>query len=87
MVAGNGLNWRGNPNELIASYAADGYGRINGTAAFVSTFGPGELSAYCGVAGQYAEYVPAVHIIGYPSTSAMKAGLIMHHTLGDGKFT
>lgn len=86
-MTGNDLTWRGNPNELIASYAADGYARLNGAAAFVSTFGPGELSAYCGVAGQYAEYVPAVHIIGYPGVAAMKAGAIMHHTLGDGKFT
>jgi TPP-dependent 2-oxoacid decarboxylase len=51
LVSGNGLSWRGNPNELVASYAADGYARVNGVAAFVSTFGPGELSAYCGVAG------------------------------------
>ncbi|KIW04076.1 uncharacterized protein PV09_04893 [Verruconis gallopava] len=86
LVAGNGLTWRGNPNELIASYAADGYARINGAAAFVSTFGPGELSAYCGVAGQFAEYVPVAHIVGYPGVSAMKAGAIMHHTRGDGTF-
>lgn len=85
-MSSSGIKWRGNPNELIASYAADGYARINGAAAFVSTFGPGELSAYCGVAGQYAEYVPVVHIVGYPSVSAMKAGAIMHHTLGDGTF-
>lgn len=36
---------------------ADGYARVNGIGAFVTTFGPGELSAYCGMAGQYAEYV------------------------------
>ena len=87
LIGDNDLTWRGNPNELIASYAADGYARLNGAAAFVSTFGPGELSAYCGVAGQFAEYVPAAHIIGYPGVSAMKTGAIMHHTLGDGKFT
>jgi len=86
MVPESGLTWRGNPNELIASYAADGYARVNGTAAFVSTFGPGELSAYCGVGGQYTEYVPVVHIVGYPSTQAIKSHAIMHHSLGDGKF-
>lgn len=86
LVSSSGLTWRGNPNELVASYAADGYARISGAAAFVSTFGPGELSAYCGVAGHYAEYVPTVHIVGYPSMSAMKAGTVMHHTLGDGTF-
>lgn len=86
MVPEAGLTWRGNPNELIASYAADGYARVNGTAAFVTTFGPGELSAYCGVGGQYTEYVPVVHIVGYPSTQAIKSHAIMHHSLGDGKF-
>lgn len=59
---------------------------MNGYAAFVSTFGPGEISAYCGVSGQYTEYVPAVHIVGYPPSRAMKDHLIMHHSLGDGQF-
>ncbi|KAL3705798.1 Pyruvate decarboxylase 1 [Talaromyces marneffei ATCC 18224] len=86
MTPAAGLTWRGNANELIASYAADGYARVNGIGAFVTTFGPGELSAYCGMAGQYAEYVPVVHIVGYPSTSAMKSGAVMHHSLGDGEF-
>jgi pyruvate decarboxylase len=85
-VGDNGLQWKGNANELIASYAADGYGRINGAAAFVTTFGPGELSAYCGMAGHFCEFVPVVHIVGYPSTGAMNAQTIMHHTLGDGRF-
>src|SRR6266480_1677125 len=58
LISENNLEWKGNPNELIASYAADGYSRINGTpAAFVTTMGPGELSAYCGMAGHYCEYV------------------------------
>jgi pyruvate decarboxylase len=35
---------------------------VNGIGAFVTTFGPGELSAYCGVAGQYAEYVSQTFI-------------------------
>lgn len=46
----NGSSWKGNPNELMAPYAIDRYGRMNGVGALVSTFGPGELSAYCGVA-------------------------------------
>jgi pyruvate decarboxylase len=81
-VDGNDLKWRGNPNELVAAYAADGYARINGAAAFVTTYGPGELSAYCGMAGQYTEFVPVAHIVGYPGVSAQKAHLTMHHTLG-----
>jgi pyruvate decarboxylase len=86
LVTDNDLNWKGNPNELVASYAADGYARVKGAAAFVTTFGPGELSAYCGMAGQYCEYVPVVHIVGYPTVSAVRSKAIMHHSLGNGKF-
>ncbi|KAJ4004002.1 Pyruvate decarboxylase 1 [Fusarium irregulare] len=86
LVTNNSLSWKGNPNELVASYAADGYARVNGAGAFVTTFGPGELSAYCGMAGQYAEYVPVVHIVGYPAVDAVRAKRIMHHSLGDGRF-
>ena len=35
----------GDANELNAGYAADGYGRLRGMAAVVTTFGVGELSA------------------------------------------
>lgn len=42
------LEWIGNCNELNAAYAADGYARINGIAALVTTFGVGELSAING---------------------------------------
>lgn len=33
------LEWVGNANELNAAYAADGYARMNGLAALVTTFG------------------------------------------------
>ncbi|KAJ4374330.1 Pyruvate decarboxylase 1 [Neocucurbitaria cava] len=58
LVTDNYLNRKGNSNELITSYAADGYARVKGAAAFVTTFGPGGFSAYFGMAGQYADYVP-----------------------------
>jgi len=76
----------GNTNELVASYAADRYARVNGAAAFIITFGPGELSAYCGMAGQYAEFVPVVHIVGYPTVNAVRRKAIMHHSLGNGEY-
>ncbi|CAP65220.1 uncharacterized protein PODANS_5_4580 [Podospora anserina S mat+] len=81
-----GLSWVGAPNELIGAYAADGYARLNGLGALVTTFGPGELSALCGIGGSYCESVPVLHIVGYPTTPAQKSGKILHHTLGDGKF-
>jgi pyruvate decarboxylase len=70
-------------------YAADGYARVNGVGAVVTTFGPGELSNMCGIAGAYTEFVPVVHIVGYPTEAAQHGKNIMHHSLGevgDGKF-
>lgn len=51
-------------NIKWAGYAADGYGRINGVGAVLTTFGPGELSNMCPIAGSYTEFVPVVHIVG-----------------------
>jgi len=53
----------------------------------VTTFGVGELSAVNAIAGAYSEYVPIVHIVGYPSTSSQRDGALLHHTLGNGDFT
>ncbi|HYZ16704.1 MAG TPA: thiamine pyrophosphate-binding protein [Candidatus Acidoferrum sp.] len=80
------IGWVGNANELNAAYAADGYARVNGLGALVTTFGVGELSAINGIAGSYAEYVPVIHIVGTPPTSAQRNGALMHHTLGEGEF-
>ncbi|TID13912.1 pyruvate decarboxylase [Venturia nashicola] len=83
----NGLHWVGNANELNAGYAADGYARVKGISAIVTTFGVGELSAINALAGAYSEYVPIVHIVGYPSTISQRNGALLHHTLGNGDFT
>ncbi|KAE8135776.1 pyruvate decarboxylase [Aspergillus pseudotamarii] len=80
------LHWVGNCNELNAGYAADGYARINGMAALVTTFGVGELSALNAIAGAYSEFVPIVHIVGQPHTKSQKDGMLLHHTLGNGDF-
>lgn len=80
------IEWIGNCNELNAAYAADGYARVNGMAALITTFGVGELSAVNGIAGSYAERVPVVKITGTPTTNVMDNGLYVHHTLGNGKF-
>ncbi|HIF9064263.1 TPA: alpha-keto acid decarboxylase family protein [Photobacterium damselae] len=80
------IEWIGCCNELNASYAADGYARIHGIAALNTTYGPGELSALCGVAGAYSAHLPIIFIAGMPSEAVMNSGALMHHTLGDGKF-
>jgi len=78
--------WVGCANELNAAYAADGYARCNGAGALLTTFGVGELSAINGIAGSYAEYLPVIHIVGAPATSAQLQGDCVHHSLGDGDF-
>jgi len=78
------LKWVGTCNELNASYAADGYARLNGLAAFTVTNAVGALGAINGVAGSYAEHVPVVCIAGSIPLRSIERGLGMHHTMGDG---
>lgn len=80
------MEWIGNTNELNASYAADGYARIKGISAMVTTFGVGELSAVNGIAGAYAERVPVIAITGAPTREVERAGKYVHHSLGEGTF-
>ncbi|KAI9352370.1 pyruvate decarboxylase PdcB [Pilaira anomala] len=80
------LTWGNNANELNASYAADGYARIRGAGAIVTTFGVGELSAMNGIAGSYSEMLPVIHIVGTPATSSQHARAMLHHSLGNGDF-
>ena len=63
------MEWIGNTNELNASYAADGYARMKGISAMVTTFGVGELSAVNGIAGAFAERVPVIQITGSYTSS------------------
>src|SRR5699024_11212921 len=75
-----------NTNELNASYAADGYARVKGIGALVTTFGVGELSTMNGIAGSYAERVPVVAITGAPTTQVERNKKYVHHSLGEGNF-
>ncbi|PRY14174.1 alpha-keto acid decarboxylase family protein [Kineococcus rhizosphaerae] len=87
LLTGSALRWVGSSNELNAGYAADGHARLRrGPAAFVTTFGVGELSAVNALAGSFAEDVPVVHVVGLPSTRAMADGALLHHSLADGDF-
>ncbi|MCF2528722.1 alpha-keto acid decarboxylase family protein [Yinghuangia soli] len=85
-VHGTELAFVGTCNELGAAYAADGYARLRGAGALLTTFGVGELSAVNGIGGAYAESVPVVEIVGAPATRVADAGLPMHHTMADGDF-
>lgn len=86
VVAHPGIRWIGSANELNAGYAADGYARLRGIGAVVTTYGVGELSAANAIAGSYAEHVPVVHIVGVPAKDVQANHRVIHHTLGDGDF-
>ncbi|KAE9574616.1 Pyruvate decarboxylase [Colletotrichum fructicola] len=85
-VKPSGLTWVGNANELNAAYATDGYARIKGIGAIITTFGVGELSAVNAIAGAYAELSPVVHIVGTPPRASQDARLLIHHTFADGEY-
>ena len=78
------LQWIGTCSELNASYAADGYARLNGLGALLVTNGVGALSAINGVAGSYSEHVPVICICGSIPLRSIDRGLGMHHTMADG---
>jgi indolepyruvate decarboxylase len=80
------LKWIGTTGELNASYAADGYARLNGLGALLVTNGVGALSAINGVGGSYSEHVPVICICGSIPLRSIDRGLGMHHTMADGSF-
>ncbi|MGB7102435.1 MAG: thiamine pyrophosphate-binding protein, partial [Xanthobacteraceae bacterium] len=80
------LKWIGTCSELNASYAADGYARLNGLGALLVTNGVGALSAINGIAGSYSEHVPVICIAGSIPLRSVERGLGMHHTMADGSY-
>ncbi|EME45297.1 hypothetical protein DOTSEDRAFT_71112 [Dothistroma septosporum NZE10] len=86
-VEPSGLHWTGGCNELNAGYATDGYSRIKGVGALITTFGVGELSAINAIAGAYAELAKVVHIVGTPRRDQQESRALIHHTLLDGDYT
>jgi indolepyruvate decarboxylase len=84
MEDGGYLKWVGTCNEMNASYAADGYARLNGMGALAVTNAVGALGAINGIAGAFAEHVPVILIAGSIPLRSIERGLGMHHTMGDG---
>ncbi len=71
--------WIGCTNELNAGYAADGYARMRGYGAVITTYGVGELSAINAIAGSNAENVPVISIVGVPATKTIENKKMVHH--------
>ncbi|KAF8889157.1 hypothetical protein CPB84DRAFT_1683993, partial [Gymnopilus junonius] len=80
----------GYSHELNTAYAADGIctaqGREGSFSVLVTTFGVGKLSPTSGIARAYSEIVPALHLVGVPSTVQRKNQLLLYHTLGNGQW-
>jgi pyruvate decarboxylase/indolepyruvate decarboxylase len=74
-------------NELNAAYAAEGYARVNGAGAVLTTFNVGAYSALNGVAGAYAERLPVIIVSSSPNTNDPAENHILHHTMGTHDFT
>ncbi|HXT15467.1 MAG TPA: thiamine pyrophosphate-binding protein [Gemmatimonadaceae bacterium] len=77
----------GMSNEMVAGYAADGYGRLRGLACVAVTYGVGAFSVLNAVAGSMVEGVPVVVINGAPTTKQLQnernAGLLYSHMTTD----
>ncbi|MES1939307.1 indolepyruvate decarboxylase [Salinisphaera sp. T5B8] len=82
----DGIRFVGACNELNAAYAADGYARRRGIGALLTTYGVGELSALCGIAGANSEHLPVFSIGGAPPLFATQNRFQLHHSLADGDF-
>jgi pyruvate decarboxylase len=74
-------------NELNAAYAAEGYARVNGAGAVITTFNVGAYSALNGVAGAHAERLPVIMVSSSPNTNDAGENHILHHTVGSHDFT
>ena len=74
-------------NELNAAYAAEGYARVNGAGAVLTTFNVGAYSALNGVAGAHAERLPVIMVSSSPNTNDAGENHILHHTVGTHDFT
>ena len=77
------MKWVGCINELNAGYAADGYARIKGYGAVITTYGVGELSVINAIAGSMAENIPVISIVGVPSTRLIEKKTRIHHNFQD----
>ena len=75
------IEWRGSCNELNGGYAADGYSRIKGLGAVVSTYVAGELSLVNALACAYGEHVPIISLVGMPSRQQQATGEFWHHMI------
>ena len=74
-------------NELNAAYAAEGYARVNGCGAVITTFNVGAFSALAGVAAAFAERLPVIFVSAGLNTNGPPANRLLHHTIATHDFS
>jgi len=87
LLANKNMQQIGCCNELNASYAAEGYARVHGCGAVVTTMNVGSFSALNGVAGAYAERLPVIFVASAYNTNDSGANHFVHHSIGTHDFS
>jgi pyruvate decarboxylase len=87
LLANKNMQQIGCCNELNASYAAEGYARVNGCGAVITTMNVGSFSALNGIAGAYAERLPVIFVASSYNTNDPSANHIVHHSIGTHDFS
>lgn len=62
------ISWCNMSSDYDASYAANGYSKINGISALLSSYGSNELKSIDAIANAYFEDVPIINIVCVPWT-------------------
>ncbi len=81
LLANRNVEQIGCCNELNASYTAEGYARIRGCGAVITTFNVGAFSALNGVAGAMAERLPVIFVSAGYNTNDPSRNHLLHHTI------
>lgn len=86
IIKNSSVDWINSVNELNAGYSADGYARVAGFGAVVTTYGVGELSVINAIAGCSSESVPVISIVGIPKSKSVKNKSLIHHNLQEADY-
>ena len=71
----DGINYICNHHEQASAMAADGFSRVKGLSAVITSSGPGATNLITGICGCYYDSVPVIFITGQVSTFRMTNNL------------
>ncbi|KGO72696.1 Thiamine pyrophosphate (TPP)-dependent enzyme [Penicillium italicum] len=78
-----GLEWVAHSSDLSAGLVTDGYARVKGIAALVSSFGNVSSSVSLAIAASYQDKIPVVLLMGTPERKAQAQASKFHHSFFD----